>query len=146
MAIDVNIVSIGAGIAIGLAALGSAIGQGIAASAAAGATVEDEKLYVRELTFAVLPETQAIYGFIIAIMLIALAFGIITLEPFSSVVKSLTFWSIKLIVISSASSWVISFPPQPTRKKDITNIKMTIFSIFYPKPLILEVLLQADKQ
>jgi len=78
MAIDVNIVSIGAGIAIGLAALGSAIGQGIAASAAAGATVEDEKLYVRELTFAVLPETQAIYGFIIAIMLIALAFGIIT--------------------------------------------------------------------
>ena len=79
MAIDPNLISIGAGVAIGLAALGSAIGQGMAASAAAGATAENEKLYVKELTFAVLPETQALYGFIIAIILIALAFGIISI-------------------------------------------------------------------
>ncbi|MBU0758429.1 MAG: V-type ATP synthase subunit K [Nanoarchaeota archaeon] len=74
---DVNIIALGAGIAIGLSALGSAIGQGIAAAAAAGAVAEDESLYVKELTFAVLPETQAIYGFIIAMILIAFAFGLI---------------------------------------------------------------------
>ncbi len=74
---DVNIIALGAGIAMGLAAFGSAIGQGLAASAAAGAVAENEELYVKELTFAVLPETQSIYGFIIAMILIAFAFGLI---------------------------------------------------------------------
>ena len=38
-----GLIAIGAGIAIGFAALGSGIGQGIASSAAAGATAENEK-------------------------------------------------------------------------------------------------------
>jgi V/A-type H+-transporting ATPase subunit K len=70
--------AIGAGLAIGLACLGSAIGQGMAAAAAAGATAEDKDLYVTELTFAILPETQAIYGFIVAMLLIAIGTGLVT--------------------------------------------------------------------
>ncbi len=68
--ITTGLIAIGAGIAIGFAALGSGIGQGIAASAAAGATAENEKLLAKMLVFAALPETQAIYGFVIAILLL----------------------------------------------------------------------------
>ena len=68
--ITAGLIAIGAGIAIGFAALGSGIGQGIAASAAAGATAENEKLLAKMLVFAALPETQAIYGFVIAILLL----------------------------------------------------------------------------
>lgn len=64
-----GLIAVGAGLAIGLAALGSGIGQGIAAAAGAGATAENEKLLAKMLTFAALPETQAIYGFVIAILL-----------------------------------------------------------------------------
>ena len=75
--VSTDLIAIGAGLAIGLAGMGSAIGQGMAAAAAAGAVAENEKLYVKALTFAVLPETQAIYGFIVSIILIAFAFGLI---------------------------------------------------------------------
>ena len=69
--VEVNgLIAIGAGLAIGFAGLGSGIGQGIAASAAAGATAEKEGLFAKMLTFAALPETQAIYGFVIAILLL----------------------------------------------------------------------------
>ncbi len=75
--VDTDLIALGAGLAIGLAGMGSAIGQGMASAASAGAVAEDKSLYVRALTFAVLPETQSIYGFIIAIILIAFAFGLI---------------------------------------------------------------------
>ena len=65
-----GLIAIGAGLAIGLAGLGSAIGQGMAASAAAGAIAEKEELLAKELIFAALPETQAIYGFVIAAILL----------------------------------------------------------------------------
>ncbi len=64
-----GLIAIGAGLAIGIAACGSGIGQGIASAAGAGATAEDEKLLGKMLVFAALPETQAIYGFVIAILL-----------------------------------------------------------------------------
>lgn len=70
MDIATGLIAIGAGIAIGFAGLGSGIGQGIAASAAAGATAENEKLLGKMLVFAALPETQAVYGFVIAIILL----------------------------------------------------------------------------
>ena len=70
MDITTGLIAIGAGIAIGFAGLGSGIGQGIASSAAAGATAENEKLLGKMLVFASLPETQAIYGFVIAIILL----------------------------------------------------------------------------
>jgi len=62
--------AIGAGVAVGMAALGSGIGQGIAASGSVGAVAEDPDMFARALIFTALPETQAIYGFLIAILLL----------------------------------------------------------------------------
>lgn len=64
-----GIVAVGAGLAIGFAAFGSALGQGIAAASSVGVIVEDNDMFARSLIFTVLMETQAIYGFLIAILL-----------------------------------------------------------------------------
>ena len=61
--------ALGAGLAIGFAAFGSALGQGIAAASSVGVLVEDSDMFARALIFTVLMETQAIYGFLIAILL-----------------------------------------------------------------------------
>lgn len=66
---DVGLIAIGAGLAIGIAGCGSGIGQGIASAAGAGATAEDGSLLGKMMVFAAMPETQAIYGFVIAILL-----------------------------------------------------------------------------
>ena len=47
----------------------SGMGQGIAASSSVGAIVEDQEMFARGIIFSALPETQAIYGFLIAILL-----------------------------------------------------------------------------
>jgi V/A-type H+-transporting ATPase subunit K len=61
--------AIGAGLAVGFAGLGSGLGQGIAAAGSVGAVAEDEDMFARGIIFTALPETQAIYGFLIAILL-----------------------------------------------------------------------------
>jgi len=63
---------VGAGIAIGIAAGLSAIGQGTAAAAAIGGVSEKDYSFGKLLTLVALPETQAIYGFVIAIVIIFL--------------------------------------------------------------------------
>ncbi len=62
------VISIGAGLAVGVAGL-SGIGQGIAAGAGIGGVAENEDLFGKSMVFSVLPETQAIYGMLIAILL-----------------------------------------------------------------------------
>ena len=62
--------AIGAGVAIGFAGLGSGLGQGLAAAGAVGAVAEDNDMFARGIIFSALPETQAIYGFLIAILLV----------------------------------------------------------------------------
>jgi V/A-type H+/Na+-transporting ATPase subunit K len=62
--------AIGAGMAVGFAGLGSGLGQGIAAAGSVGAVAEDEDMFARGIIFTALPETQAIYGFLIAILLL----------------------------------------------------------------------------
>jgi V/A-type H+/Na+-transporting ATPase subunit K len=64
-----GLVAIGAGAAIGFAGLGSGMGQGITAASSVGAVVEDPDMFARGIIFSALPETQAIYGFLIAILL-----------------------------------------------------------------------------
>ncbi|NIO22479.1 MAG: V-type ATP synthase subunit K [Candidatus Aenigmarchaeota archaeon] len=78
MAIE-GLLAIGAGIAIGVAALGSGIGQGKAAAAAIGATAEDTKNFGRSIALAALVETQAIYGLVIALLLILYGAGVIAI-------------------------------------------------------------------
>jgi F0F1-type ATP synthase membrane subunit c/vacuolar-type H+-ATPase subunit K len=61
---------IGAGLAVGLAGFGSSIGMGNASSAAIGAISEDQSLFGTALIFVVLIEAVAIYGLLIALLLI----------------------------------------------------------------------------
>lgn len=75
---QIGLVAIGAGLAVGIAAAGSGLGQGQAVAAAIGATAENEKLFGKTLAMAAITETQALYGFATAIILIALGFGLIT--------------------------------------------------------------------
>ena len=61
---------IGAGLAVGLAGLGSSIGMGTAGAAAIGAISEDKSLFGNALVFVVLIEAVAIYGLLVALLLI----------------------------------------------------------------------------
>ncbi|MEM4662816.1 MAG: hypothetical protein QXM75_02245 [Candidatus Diapherotrites archaeon] len=65
-----GLMMIGAGLAVGIAAAGSAIGQGITAAAAAGGVAEKDYSFGKMLVLSALTETQAIYGFVIAILVI----------------------------------------------------------------------------
>jgi len=62
--------AIGAGLAIGISAIGSGVGQGMACSAAAGATAEEPGFFGKGIVFGVLPETQVIYGLVVAILIL----------------------------------------------------------------------------
>ncbi len=64
--------AIGAGIAIGSAALSTAWAQSNIGSAAVGAMAEDESLFGRGLILTVIPETMVIFGLVVA--LVALGF------------------------------------------------------------------------
>lgn len=65
----VSLAALGAGIAMGLAAIGSGIGVGIAGSAGAGAIAEDPDKFGPALVLQALPQTQGIYGFLGAILI-----------------------------------------------------------------------------
>lgn len=65
----VSLAALGAGIAMGLAAIGSGIGVGIAGSAGAGAIAEDPDKFGSALVLQALPQTQGIYGFLGAILI-----------------------------------------------------------------------------
>lgn len=64
--------AVGAGVAIGLAALATGWAQANIGAAAVGATAEDEALFGRGLIMTVIPETMVIFGLVVA--LIALGF------------------------------------------------------------------------
>ncbi|MDR0446692.1 MAG: V-type ATP synthase subunit K [Oscillospiraceae bacterium] len=59
---------LGVGISVALACIGSAKGTGIAGEAGAGVTSEDPAKGMRAMMLQVLPGTQGIYGFVIAMM------------------------------------------------------------------------------
>ncbi|MEM0360564.1 MAG: hypothetical protein QXK06_04485 [Candidatus Diapherotrites archaeon] len=65
-----GLMMIGAGLAVGIAAAGSGLGQGIAAAAAAGGVAEKDYSFGKMLVLTAIPETQAIYGLVIAILII----------------------------------------------------------------------------
>ena len=70
--VSVGLVAVGCGLAVGFAGL-SAIGQGIAASSSIGAVAEKPEMFGKGLMFSALPETQAIYGLVVAILLMQFA-------------------------------------------------------------------------
>lgn len=70
VAMEAAVAAIGAGLAVGIAGCGSGIGQGIAAAASAGATAEKPEFFGKGLVYTVLPETQVIYGLLVAILIL----------------------------------------------------------------------------
>lgn len=68
-----GLIGLGAGLAIGLAAIGTGIGQKEAMAAAIGAISENPKIFGKAIIFAVLPETILIFGFVTAFLIIGLA-------------------------------------------------------------------------
>jgi len=63
-------VPIGAGLAMGLAGLGAGIGMGIASSAAFAAMVDRPEIFSNAILLIVLIEAIAIYGLVVAFMII----------------------------------------------------------------------------
>ncbi len=68
-----GLLGVGAGLAIGLSALGTGMGQRDAMAAAIGAISEDPKMFSKALIFAVLPETILIFGFVTAFLIMGMA-------------------------------------------------------------------------
>lgn len=69
MAAEAGLIALGAGIAVGLAGIGTALAQASIGAAAVGATAEDEKNFGKGLTLTVIPETIVLFGFVIAFLL-----------------------------------------------------------------------------
>lgn len=65
-----GLIAIGAGLAVGLAGLGSGLAEKDIGSAAVGAFTEKEELFGKGLIMTVIPETIVIFGFVIAIMML----------------------------------------------------------------------------
>ena len=64
-----GMIAIAAGLAMGLSALAAAIGEMAIGSAAVGATAEDRDMFGKGLILTVLPETLAIFGLVVAVLL-----------------------------------------------------------------------------
>ena len=64
-----GMIAIAAGLAMGLSALAAAIGEMAIGSAAVGATAENQDMFGKGLILTVLPETLAIFGLVVAVLL-----------------------------------------------------------------------------
>lgn len=64
-----NFAAIGAALAVGLAGIGTGISQGQIGSSTVGAISHDKSLFGLGVVFVALPETIAIFGLVIAILL-----------------------------------------------------------------------------
>jgi len=66
---EIGYALIGAGLAIGLAGLGAGLGMGTAAAAAVGALAEKPEVFSKTLIYIVFIEAIAIYGLVVAFMI-----------------------------------------------------------------------------
>lgn len=65
-----GLIAVGAGLAVGLAGIGSGLGESNIGAAAVGAMAEDEKHFGKGLIMTVLPETIVIFGLVVSLLLI----------------------------------------------------------------------------
>ncbi len=72
---ETSLLGIGAGIAIGLAAIGTGYAQGRIGSAGIGAMAEKPEMIGRVILMVAIPETLVILGFAIAAMIIFILGG-----------------------------------------------------------------------
>lgn len=83
--VSVGLVAVGCGLAVGFAGL-SAIGQGITCASGIGAASEKSEMFGKSMVFSAIPETQAIYGLLVAILLMSFS-GILT-KDYSPFIKN----------------------------------------------------------
>ncbi len=69
---ELGLIAVGAGLAVGLAALGTGYAQARIGSAAIGAIAEKRELFGTALILVAIPETMVILGFAVAAMVIFL--------------------------------------------------------------------------
>lgn len=69
MAIETGLIATGAGLAVGLAGLGTGIAQSNIGAAAVGATAEDAKNFGKGLVLTAIPETIVLLGLVMGILL-----------------------------------------------------------------------------
>jgi V/A-type H+-transporting ATPase subunit K len=69
MAIEAGLIAIGAGLAVGLAGLGSGWAEKDIGAAAVGAMAENQKNFSKGLILTVIPETIVLFGLVMAILL-----------------------------------------------------------------------------
>lgn len=69
---EVGLLGVGAGLAVGLAAIGTGLAQSRIGAAAMGAIAEKPELTGRAILFVAIPETLVILGFAVAAMIIVL--------------------------------------------------------------------------
>ncbi|WP_447980717.1 ATPase [Candidatus Nitrospira bockiana] len=67
---EIGLIAIGAGLAIGLAALATALAQARIGAAAIGAILEKPETFGTMLILLVIPETLVIFGFTVAILIL----------------------------------------------------------------------------
>jgi V/A-type H+-transporting ATPase subunit K len=67
--IGTGLIAIGAGVAVGLAGLGSGMAEATIGAAGVGAIAEDPKMFGKSITMVVIPETIVIFGLVMAILL-----------------------------------------------------------------------------
>ena len=65
-----DLTPIGAALAVGIAGIGASIGMGMAGSAAVGAITEKPEVFGKAFLFIVLIEAVAIYGLLVAILIV----------------------------------------------------------------------------
>lgn len=73
MDINVGLIALSAGMAIGLSSLAAAWAEKEIGSAAIGAMAEKEELFGKVLILTVIPETIVIFGLVIAYLIIGMA-------------------------------------------------------------------------
>ncbi|MDE5600491.1 MAG: V-type ATP synthase subunit K [Oscillospiraceae bacterium] len=83
---------LGAAIAVALAGVGSSKGVGIASEAATGVVVEDPGKFGKLLVLQLLPGTQGLYGFIVAVMVL-LNTGILGGEVPTDITKGVLYFA-----------------------------------------------------
>ena len=76
---SIGLIALGAAIAVGFASAGSGMGQGKTTREAIERTAKKQNLFGKLLAMSVLVQTQALYGFAIAFILIAFGFGLIVI-------------------------------------------------------------------
>ena len=115
---EAGIVAIGVGASIGFAGLGSGMGQGMAAASSVGAIVEDNDMFARGIIFSALPETQAIYGFLIAILLMVFG-GSKIVESIMSEAQGKAD-----VIIQDANAEVSAIQAKAEKTADVEKIKI----------------------